>query len=90
MRYDFELDADDGLILICPEYGAPIYVTINDFWNYVETHGLNEWCDDSYSPNEPDGHLQKTGVYSYDEYFALPDKSIKNDLDKFISENKLN
>lgn len=90
MKYDFEIDAEGGLILISPLDGVPTYLGIKDFWNYVEAHGLNEWCDDSYSPNEPDGHLQTTGTFTMEEYFSLPDKAIRNDLDKFISENKLN
>lgn len=64
-----------------------ITIDKGDFFRWVRNKELNKWCHDYNDPGEPDGHGQKTGEYSFDEYYNLPYETIKKDLIKYIKEH---
>lgn len=57
-------------------------------FNFVKNNNLNDWVDDYYDPNEPDGHAQATGSYTMKQYFELPFEQIEKDILKYLKYTK--
>jgi hypothetical protein len=89
-NFDYDIIHDEGIIEIINYYEESFSISLNDFWNFVDKNGLNEYCDDYYDPYQTDGHGQKSGKLTKDEYLEFVDEnSLKNDLATFLK-NKFN
>jgi hypothetical protein len=85
MNFDYEIFLNDSLIAILPYSGEDFDIEIQEFWNYVKSRGLHEYCNDYFDASERDGHGQQEGKYSFEEYFNLSHAEIKTDLEKYLS-----
>lgn len=60
------------------------------FFDFVDRHGYNQWVHDYNDPAQFDGHGQTTGKYDYDDYFHFcDDDHIKDDLIKYLQYHKI-
>jgi len=84
-NFDYDIIHDEGIIEIINYHEESFSISINEFWNFVDKNGLNEYCNDYYDPSQRDGHGQKSGVFTRREYFEYTDEnSLKNDLATFL------
>ena len=84
-NFDYEIIQDEGVIEIINYYEESFSISLNEFWNFVDKNGLNEYCDDYYDPSQSDGHGQQSGELTKEEYFEFVDEnSLKNDLATFL------
>jgi hypothetical protein len=89
-NFDYDIIHDENVIEIINYHEESFSISINDFWNFIFENGLNAFCFDYYDPSQNDGHGQKSGVYTREQYFNYVDEnSLKNDLATFLK-NKFN
>lgn len=84
-NFDYELIHDEGIIEILNYNEESFSISIDDFWNFVFKNGFNQYCDDYYDPREYDGHGQRSGEFTREEYFDfLDDNSLKHDISIYL------
>ena len=89
-NFDYEIIHEEYVIEIINYHEESFSISLDDFWDFVYENGLNAFCFDYYDPSQNDGHGQKSGVYTREQYFEYTDEnSIKNDLAIFLK-NKFN
>lgn len=90
MSYQFEYEIEKGIITIFPVDNSinEFDIEVEEFWKFVQANDLNAYCTDFYDSNENDRHGQEVGYFEMDEYLDYDYKSVKIDLDFFISKTK--
>lgn len=82
------IDVNDHIEILVNLPEKSIVVTKNEFWKWMVSKGYNEYCYDYNDPSQFDGHGQKSGKITKDEYFQNTDtKERMVDLYEFLVES---
>lgn len=89
MNFDYEVFEQDETIEISnfdeKDPSKSFTIGLYRFWDWVESTGLNQWCNDYYDASQYDGHGQDTGKFTMDEYFdTVGIELVKEDMAKYI------
>lgn len=90
MRISFEVLFKEGTIIIdsVDESFDTLSIELDKFWDWVKRQGLNAYCEDYYDPNEIDGHGQRSGFLTIEEYFSQNNAFIEDDLITYLTTKK--
>ena len=90
-NFDYEIIYEEYVIEIMNYNEESFSVSLDDFWDFVYKHGFHEYCNDYYDPSEHDGHGQKSGELTREEYFEyVDDNSLKHDLAIYLKKKHNN
>jgi hypothetical protein len=90
MKISFEVLSNEGIIIIdsIDESFDTISIELEQFWLWVKRHDLHAYCEDYHDPSERDGHGQRSGFLSQEEYFNLHNSLIEKDLITYLTTKK--
>lgn len=86
MRISFEVFLKENTIIVesVDESFDTISIEIDNFWDWVKKNELNAFCVDYHDPSENDGHGQRSGYITIEEYFTQNHSLIENDLITYL------
>jgi len=87
MKFEYDIDSKSNTITINVNDDAYLVIEVDDFWKHVVDYSLNEYCHDYYDPTQENGHGQDSGFLDREEYFKLDYRTIKEDLQEYLTIN---
>jgi hypothetical protein len=83
LKYGFSIDVTTDLLQV---YNDRVILSINKtlFIEWLVEQDRLSWIDDYNDPRQPDGHGQRSGVFSIDEYFEGDEKEIYKDMKIYL------
>ena len=90
MRISFEVLLKEGTIIVesIDDSFDTLSLEISKFWDWIKRNELNAYCEDYYDPSEIDGHGQRSGYLTMDEYFKQNNSLIEDDLINYLQQKK--
>lgn len=90
MRISFEVLFNEDTIIVesVDESFDTISLELYKFWDWIKRNELNAFCEDYYDPSESDGHGQRSGYLTLEEYFTQSHSLIEDDLITYLKQKK--
>jgi len=88
LRDDFYIDMDQQLIYLTSAKTGKQAMIIpkKTLFDWLDKKDMLSWTEDFYDPRQRDGHGQRVGSYTIDDYFLLDDIEIKEDIRRYLKD----